>query len=162
MKRWHGHGRRGQLLVLLSLLACASLAGATDLLAAERGSGGGKAAKAARKSSVAAGKAKARNKRAAPSRPAATPAAASEPAASSEVAPAAGTTTAPPAEGEAARPRPGKPRVYTFGGLDLEGKLKTPQLLYFRSRMRQELDTSSPPRRSFLKELEQTADAKGL
>jgi hypothetical protein len=58
--------------------------------------------------------------------------------------------------------RSSKPRVYTFGGLDLEGKLKTPQLLYFRSRMRQELDTSGPQKRSFLKELEKTADDKGL
>ena len=58
--------------------------------------------------------------------------------------------------------RPGKPRVYTFGGLDVEGKLKAPQLLYFRSRMRQELDTSSSDTRSFLKELEKTADEKGL
>ena len=55
-----------------------------------------------------------------------------------------------------------KPRVYTFGGLDVEGKLKTPQLLYFRSRVKQELDTSSGQKRSFLKELEQTADIKGL
>ena len=62
----------------------------------------------------------------------------------------------------AAGPRPGKPRVYTFGGLDLEGKLKAPQLLYFRSRMRQELDTSNAETRSFLKELEQTADEEGL
>ena len=77
--------------------------------------------------------------------------------------PASGSTTDPaatPAPAPAARP--GKPRVYTFGGLDLEGKLKTPQLLYFRSRLRQELDTSSPPRRSFMKELEATADAQGL
>ena len=55
-----------------------------------------------------------------------------------------------------------KPRVYTFGGLEVEGKLKAPQLLYFRSRMRQELDTSSSETRSFLKELEKSADEKGL
>ncbi len=60
------------------------------------------------------------------------------------------------------RARASKPRVYTFGGLDVEGKLKAPQLLYFRSRMRQELDTSNSESRSFLKELERTADEKGL
>jgi hypothetical protein len=59
-------------------------------------------------------------------------------------------------------PRAVKPRVYSFGGLDVEGKLKAPQLLYFRSRMRQELDTSNEDTRSFLKELEKTADEKGL
>ena len=58
--------------------------------------------------------------------------------------------------------RAGKPRVYTFGGLDLEGKLKTPQLLYFRGRMRQELDASSLQRRSFMKELENSAEDRGL
>jgi hypothetical protein len=67
---------------------------------------------------------------------------------------------APPAPSAGARPA--KPRVYTFGGLDVEGKLKAPQLLYFRSRMRQELDTSNSESRSFLKELEKTADEKGL
>jgi hypothetical protein len=74
-----------------------------------------------------------------------------------EAAPAAAPAPAP-----AAGPRPGKPRVYTFGGLDVEGKLKAPQLLYFRSRMRQELDTSNAETRSFLKELEKTADEEGL
>jgi hypothetical protein len=77
-------------------------------------------------------------------------AAAPETVAPSDPAPAASTAKA------------SKPRVYTFGGLDVEGKLKAPQLLYFRSRMRQELETSSDERRSFLKELEKTADEKGL
>jgi hypothetical protein len=76
--------------------------------------------------------------------------------------PASAEAGAPAPAASAGAPRPGKPRVYTFGGLDLEGKLKTPQLLYFRSRMRQELDTSGPQKRSFLKELEKTADDKGL
>jgi hypothetical protein len=76
--------------------------------------------------------------------------------------PTAAEASAPAPAASAGAPRPGKPRVYTFGGLDLEGKLKTPQLLYFRSRMRQELDTSGPQKRSFLKELEKTADDKGL
>ena len=77
--------------------------------------------------------------------------------------PAATTTAAAePPTGNSTGTRAGKPRVYTFGGLDLEGKLKTPQLLYFRGRMRQELDASSLQRRSFLKELETTADDQGL
>jgi hypothetical protein len=57
---------------------------------------------------------------------------------------------------------PAKARVYTFGGLDVTGNLKAPQMLFFRGRVQQELDTSSPEKRSFLKELEKTADAKGL
>jgi hypothetical protein len=73
--------------------------------------------------------------------------------------PPEGTTASAEPSGTA---RAGKTRVYTFGGLDLEGKLRTPQLLYFRGRMRQELDASSLQRRSFLKELEKTADDQGL
>jgi hypothetical protein len=57
---------------------------------------------------------------------------------------------------------PAKARVYTFGGLDVTGTLKAPQMLFFRARVQQELDTSTPEKRSFLKELEKTADAKGL
>jgi hypothetical protein len=76
--------------------------------------------------------------------------------------PAATTTAAADTSAASSGTRAGKPRVYTFGGLDLEGKLRTPQLLYFRGRMRQELDASSLQRRSFLKELEKTADDQGL
>jgi hypothetical protein len=76
--------------------------------------------------------------------------------------PAASSVAVADEPAPAGPPRAVKPRVYTFGGLDVEGKLKAPQLLYFRSRMRQELDTSNAETRSFLKELEKTADEKGL
>jgi hypothetical protein len=55
-----------------------------------------------------------------------------------------------------------KVRAYSFGALDLEGKLKTPQLLYFLNRVRVELDSTAEHRRSFMKELKATADEKGL
>jgi hypothetical protein len=42
------------------------------------------------------------------------------------------------------------------------GKLKTPQLLYFLNRVKMELDTTGREKRSFLKELEQSSDDKGL
>jgi hypothetical protein len=58
--------------------------------------------------------------------------------------------------------KPPKVKVYTFTGLDVEGKLKTPQLLYFFDRVKLELDTTAQPRRSFLKELEATSSDKGL
>jgi hypothetical protein len=73
-----------------------------------------------------------------------------------------------PADTEAkpeARPASGKSpkaKVYTFSGLDVEGKLKTPQLLYFLNRVKTELDTTGREKRSFLKELEQSSDDKGL
>jgi hypothetical protein len=66
---------------------------------------------------------------------------------------------------EKAEPKPAKApkaKVYTFTGLDVEGKLKTPQLLFFLNRVKLELDTTSPEKRSFLKELEKSSDDKGL
>ena len=55
-----------------------------------------------------------------------------------------------------------KTKSYTFGAMDVEGKLKTPQLLYFLNRVKLELDMSAPDKRSFMKELEQSADDKNL
>ena len=73
----------------------------------------------------------------------------------------AGDTAATPAPGVA----PGtkvKTKTYTFGAMDVEGKLKTPQLLYFLNRVKLELDMSAPDHRSFMKELAQSADDKSL
>jgi hypothetical protein len=87
------------------------------------------------------------------------PAKAAEPIEPSEPPPPPQSETAPV---ESKAPAPAKARVYTFSGLDVNGNLKAPQLLFFRGRVKQELDTSNPEKRSFLKELERTADAKGL
>ena len=53
-------------------------------------------------------------------------------------------------------------KTYTFGAMDVEGKLKTPQLLYFLNRVKLELDMSAPDKRSFMKELQQSSDDKNL
>src|ERR1700710_287012 len=58
--------------------------------------------------------------------------------------------------------KPAKTNVYTFGAMDVEGKLKTPQLLYFLNRIKLELEMSAPDHRSFMKELERTADDPSL
>lgn len=58
--------------------------------------------------------------------------------------------------------RPAKTKVYTFGAMDVEGKLKTPQLLYFLNRIKLELEMSAPDHRSFMKELEKTAEDPNL
>ena len=55
-----------------------------------------------------------------------------------------------------------KVKVYSFSGLDVEGKLKTPQLLYFLNRIKAEFDTSTLDKRSFMPELEASADDKAL
>jgi hypothetical protein len=57
-----------------------------------------------------------------------------------------------------ARPDGKKERTYTFGGLDIDGKLKTPQLLYFLNRMKSEFDTTTPDKRSFIPELKRSTD----
>ncbi len=63
-----------------------------------------------------------------------------------------GKTDAAPANG-AAGP---KSKTYTFTGLDIDGKLKTPQLLYFLNRMKSEFDSTTPDHRSFIPELERS------
>jgi hypothetical protein len=51
-----------------------------------------------------------------------------------------------------------KSKQYNFTGLDIDGKLKTPQLLYFLNRMKSEFDTTAPDKRSFLPELKRSTD----
>lgn len=51
-----------------------------------------------------------------------------------------------------------KTKQYTFGGLDIDGKLKTPQLMYFLNRMKSEFDTTTPDKRSFIPELKRSTD----
>jgi len=51
-----------------------------------------------------------------------------------------------------------KVKTYNFGGLDVEGRLKTPQLLYFLNRMKSEFDTTTPDKRSFIPELKRTGE----
>ena len=82
-----------------------------------------------------------------------TPATPSE--SSDEAAPAADAKGATPANKV-------KTKTYMFGAMDVEGKLKTPQLLYFLNRVKLELDMSAPDKRSFMKELAQSADDKSL
>ncbi len=74
----------------------------------------------------------------------------------------AGGDEAKPAAEAKAGGKTMKTKTYTFGAMDVEGKLKTPQLLYFLNRVKLELDMSAPDKRSFMKELNQSADDKSL
>ena len=47
----------------------------------------------------------------------------------------------------------GKVKVFEFSGLDIAGRLKSPQLLYFLNRLRAEFDHPKLPHRSFTPEL---------
>ena len=44
-------------------------------------------------------------------------------------------------------------KVMSFSGLDIEGRLRSPQLLYFENRVRAEFDRPKLPHRSFMPEL---------
>ena len=45
-------------------------------------------------------------------------------------------------------------KMMEFSGLDIEGRLKSPQLLYFVNRVRAEFDRPRLPHRTFMPELE--------
>jgi hypothetical protein len=66
----------------------------------------------------------------------------------------------PAADAKPVQSAPGdkKMKSYTFGGLDIDGKLKTPQLLYFLNRMKSEFDTTTPDKRSFIPELKRSPE----
>jgi len=50
-----------------------------------------------------------------------------------------------------------KVKVIRFSGLDISGRLKSPQLLYFLNRLRAEFDRPKLPHRSFIPELVRSA-----
>lgn len=75
----------------------------------------------------------------------------------------------PATPGPAAAPTGGSPpkgakgpKVMDFTGLDVEGKLRTPQLLYFLGRAQEELDRASLEKRSFMPELDRSVDQGGF
>ena len=62
-----------------------------------------------------------------------------------------------PANGGANAPK-GKPKVFDFTGLDISGRLRTPQLLYFLDRATEELERASLERRSYIPEMVRSVD----
>lgn len=65
-------------------------------------------------------------------------------------------------EGEVRTEGGAKVKVFRFSGLDLAGRLKSPQLLYFLNRMRAEFDRPRLPHRSFIPELQRSAQGKAF
>lgn len=53
-------------------------------------------------------------------------------------------------------------KVMSFSGLDIEGRLKSPQLLYFVSRVHAEFDRPKLPHRSFMPELQRSGEQEPL
>ena len=58
--------------------------------------------------------------------------------------------------------KPGKPKVFDFTGLDISGRLRTPQLLYFLERANEELEKASLERRSFIPEMVRSVNEEAL
>jgi len=76
-------------------------------------------------------------------------------------APGAGAAATPAAAakaGPADSKKPKGPKVMDFTGLAVEGKLRTPQLLYFLGRVKEELQRASLENRSFMPELVRSVD----
>lgn len=90
--------------------------------------------------------------------PAPTPTPVPKPDASGGVQPGGATTTGP-VSADAGK---GKPKVFDFTGLDLNGRLRTPQLLYFLDRASEELERASLERRSFIPEMVNSIDESAL
>ena len=55
-----------------------------------------------------------------------------------------------------------KVKVIEFSGFDVNGRLKSPQLLYFLNRVRAEFDRPRLPHRSFVPEMERSTQAEGF
>jgi hypothetical protein len=80
--------------------------------------------------------------------------------------PAPATPAAPAAPTDApdeSAPAPkGKKANLDFTGLDLAGRMRTPQLLYFLERASAELEAASLERRSFVPEMVRSMDEESL
>jgi hypothetical protein len=83
---------------------------------------------------------------------AATPTTAAQPAAAVPAAP----VEAAPIASDVRTEGDTQVKVMEFRGLDIEGQLRTPQMLYFLNRLRAEFGRPRLPHRSFLPELQQS------
>lgn len=73
-----------------------------------------------------------------------------------------GTPAPAPADAGPADAPKGKPKVFDFTGLDINGRLRTPQLLYFLDRASEELERASLEKRSFVPEMVNSIDESNL
>lgn len=78
-----------------------------------------------------------------------------------EVERGASATTEEPAS-EVKQDSKKKVKVFDFTGIGIEGTMRSPQLLYFLNRAREELQRASLQKRSFMTELYRSVEEGGL
>jgi hypothetical protein len=85
-------------------------------------------------------------------------------AAPATLTPSAAPAASDPAPASSDKPArgDGKAKVFDFTGLDISGRLRAPQLLYFLERANEELERASLERRSFIPEMMRTLDEDEL
>ena len=79
--------------------------------------------------------------------------------------PAASTPAEPAPEGdkpEGKKAPPGKPKTFDFTALDLNGRMRSPQLLYFLERANEELERASLEKRSFIPHMVRSLEEEAL
>lgn len=76
--------------------------------------------------------------------------------------PADPTPASPPGDAKPGGKPGGKAKVFDFTGLEIGGRLRTPQLLYFLDRASEELERASLERRSFIPEMVRSIDESAL
>jgi hypothetical protein len=59
-------------------------------------------------------------------------------------------------------PKNGKPKTYDFTALDLNGRMRSPQLLYFLERANEELERASLEKRSFIPHMVRSLEEEQL
>jgi len=65
-------------------------------------------------------------------------------------------------KGEAKKAPPGKPKTFDFTALDLNGRMRSPQLLYFLERANEELERASLEKRSFIPHMVRSLEEEAL
>jgi hypothetical protein len=85
-----------------------------------------------------------------------------KPAANSGSGSAKGSALANAADDDVKKENGTEVKVLEFSGLDIEGQLKTPQMLYFLNRLRAEFGRPTLPHRSFMPELQRSTKEKSF